>query len=470
MKMKKLYIILGLTVTVLFSLHTQAQTCRFPSYVTSDYTLTMDMAIDSVSLYMPDNNHRLCDLVFSYDLTGLVPADDDSRTIALTGGSQNPSQSTSLPAALCRLLQAYSQQSVEGISQQYRPEDAASINALLSVDSIRDRFMAVFPMIEKMKLLLTFEAGDYTIAFVQCYNSDMVIATLPYCMQQVGDQWYAAVVEGDMNSSIEANLLRFLSKKNVGDFIAGNDLDGDGIINSDDNCPCRSNADQMDSDHDGVGDACDNCVSTPNADQKDTDEDGVGDVCDNCLGRFNPNQEDSDGDGLGDSCDNCMFYPNPRQYDFDADGIGDDCDDDIDGDGIPNENDDDMDGDGVPNDVDNCPVHFNPGQADSDDDGYGDACDNCPLRYNPDQADADDDGVGDVCDPDRDGDGVANEGDNCPDIANPDQSDMDCDGIGDVCDPDRDGDTIPNELDNCPDYFNPDQQDVNGNGIGDVCE
>jgi len=470
MKMKKLYIILGLTVTVLFSLHTQAQTCRFPSYATTNYTLTMDMAMDSVNLYMPDNSHRLCDIVFSYDLTGLAPADDDSRVIALTGGSQNPSQDASLPAVLCRLLQAYQQQSVEGIAQQYRPEDAATINALLSVDSINTRFMAAFPLIQKMKLLLTFEAENYTIAIVQCINSDTVLSTMPYCLQQVGNQWYAAAVEGDRTRSIEPNLLQFLSKKSVNDFIMGNDMDGDGIPNSQDNCPCTANPGQEDSDGDGVGDACDNCPGIPNPDQADMDQDGVGDVCDNCPGRFNPNQEDSDGDGLGDSCDNCMYHVNPRQYDFDGDGIGDECDDDIDGDGIPNENDEDMDGDGIPNDVDNCPVHFNPSQTDSDDDGLGDACDNCPLRANTDQTDSDNDGIGDACDPDRDGDGVANEMDNCPDTPNPHQLDMDCDGIGDECDPDRDGDTIPNEIDNCPDYFNPDQQDVNGNGIGDVCE
>ena len=115
--MKKLYIILGLTVTVLFSLHTQAQNCRFPSYGTTDFTLTMNLQIDSVNnLFMPDSSHCMCDLVFSYNLTGLVPADDDSRFIALAGGSQNPSQDPSLPAALCRLLQAYQQQSVSGIA------------------------------------------------------------------------------------------------------------------------------------------------------------------------------------------------------------------------------------------------------------------------------------------------------------------------------------------------------------------
>ena len=468
--MKKLYTILGLTVTVLFLLHSQAQsqTCRFPEYSVTNYMITMNMQVDSVSYFMPDSVHCVCDKVFSYDVVGMNPADDDSRIIALTGGTANPTGVNTIPAAMCRLLQAYQSGSVTEIAQQFRPSDAEPMNALLSVDSIRMRFQSAVSRVQKMKLLFSFESGEYTFVMANCYNSDTLLATTPFAFQQLNNQWYFAMALD--SSSLLGNLIQFMAKKTVHDFITTNDIDGDGIPNTQDNCPCTPNPNQEDSDGDGVGDACDNCPGKSNPDQKDVDHDGVGDVCDNCPYNYNPYQENSDSDALGDSCDNCKSYPNPRQQDFDRDGIGDECDDDIDGDGIPNEQDDDMDGDGVLNDEDNCPDHYNPSQADSDGDGIGDACDNCPLKYNPDQADADEDGVGDVCDTDRDGDGIADENDNCPNISNPDQLDTDCDGIGDVCDPDRDGDTIPNEIDNCPDYFNPDQQDVNGNGIGDVCE
>jgi hypothetical protein len=44
---------------------------------------------------------------------------------------------------------------------------------------------------------------------------------------------------------------------------AGDDADGDGILDAADNCPAVSNADQADSDNDGIGNACD---PTPNGD------------------------------------------------------------------------------------------------------------------------------------------------------------------------------------------------------------
>jgi len=104
------------------------------------------------------------------------------------------------------------------------------------------------------------------------------------------------------------------------------DSDGDGIPDSQDNCPGIPNPSQADSDGDGMGDACDNCPGTPNPGQADIDGDGVGSACDNCPATPNPNQADLDADGVGDACDNCLGTPNPNQADLDADGVGDACD------------------------------------------------------------------------------------------------------------------------------------------------
>ena len=80
------------------------------------------------------------------------------------------------------------------------------------------------------------------------------------------------------------------------------DTDGDGIQDSDDNCPAVPNPSQLDADGDGRGDACDNCPALSNPDQADVDGDGVGDACDNFPDVPNPDQTDSNHDGIGDAC------------------------------------------------------------------------------------------------------------------------------------------------------------------------
>ena len=70
------------------------------------------------------------------------------------------------------------------------------------------------------------------------------------------------------------------------------DNDGDGITNSNDNCPLMSNADQLDTDGDGIGDVCD----------EDLDGDGITNSRDNCPLVSNPSQSDSLDNGVGDAC------------------------------------------------------------------------------------------------------------------------------------------------------------------------
>lgn len=296
------------------------------------------------------------------------------------------------------------------------------------------------------------------------------------------------------------------------------DLDGDTVLNPDDNCPDDANLSQVDTDADGAGDACDddddddgipddddNCILIPNANQVDNDADGNGDVCDpdddddgvddgedNCPLDANTSQADVDGDGIGNACDTdtdededgvqdgvdlCPEVPDPEQADLDSDRIGDACDEDDDDDGVPDE-------------ADNCPRLSNNLQVDTDGDGVGDACDDdddddgvvdaddtCPLVANPPppgetaQEDMDGDGMGDACDPDDDGDGVDDDEDNCPGLFNPFQEDDDGDQIGDACDDgDEDRDGVIDRLDNCPTTPNADQVDADGDGAGDACD
>lgn len=71
-----------------------------------------------------------------------------------------------------------------------------------------------------------------------------------------------------------------------------------------------------DRDGDGVLDSSDNCVDVPNAGQENRDNDALGDACD----------PDRDGDGVDNATDNCADVANADQRDGDQDSIGDACD------------------------------------------------------------------------------------------------------------------------------------------------
>ncbi len=58
------------------------------------------------------------------------------------------------------------------------------------------------------------------------------------------------------------------------------DYDDDGIEDPSDNCMRNYNPDQLDSDADTIGNMCDNCIGTWNLYQDDSDGDGYGDACD----------------------------------------------------------------------------------------------------------------------------------------------------------------------------------------------
>jgi hypothetical protein len=218
-------------------------------------------------------------------------------------------------------------------------------------------------------------------------------------------------------------------------FIAPDDVDMDGVLNPDDDCPGVAGTSTIDrdgcpdADGDGYSDENDDFPNNP-SEWLDTDGDGVGDNSDvfpNDSGEW----MDSDGDGVGDNGD---AFPNDANetMDSDNDGVGDNAD------MFPNNAFEylDSDGDGVGDNSDAFPFDANE-TMDSDGDGVGDNADAFPNDASE-TKDSDGDGIGDSSDPypyinnflDSDGDGT-------PDLQDAFPNDMtqwmdsDGDGYGD---------------------------------------
>ncbi len=105
---------------------------------------------------------------------------------------------------------------------------------------------------------------------------------------------------------------------------SADDSDGDGIPDADDFCPNAFNpirvldhGEQADADGDEVGDSCDPCPLDADTtdcslfDPTDPDGDGIPNTEDNCPNIANELQEDGDSDNIGDVCDECPDFANP---------------------------------------------------------------------------------------------------------------------------------------------------------------
>ena len=400
----------------------------FPTYALASYNIRIP--IDTMG-YTSDPEHEVCGTMALYVINGMISPTSEGWLIDDVSGTNNCDNVNSPTAKLCKLFKAYKLGSIDSVIALYRTTDHYTIDTILARPGVRSYFQGAIDSITGIKLKMGFEYNGGFLAFVNVTyigNSEQIV---PYYFVQENNQWVLSTFEDSLK--ITSNIGVYLNSFSPASMIVSADMDGDGIINIYDNCPCRANQNQRDADLDGIGDVCDNCPTRANHNQVDIDKDGLGDVCDNCPKHFNPLQSDLDNDLVGDSCDNCPITLNTNQSDIDGDYIGDACDQDMDNDGLPNSDDPDIDGDLVLNNVDNCPYLPNPTQIDTDGDGVGDACDNCLSLSNPDQIDTDNDGLGDACDPDMDNDGVLNYMDNCPKFPNPDQIDANCNGIGDAC-------------------------------------
>ena len=266
----------------------------------------------------------------------------------------------------------------------------------------------------------------------------------------------------------------------------GNTRDGDGCDRF-----CRIE----DLDRDGVNNTNDNCINVANANQTNTDNDNQGDACDN----------DDDNDGVNDINDACSLgfivingqaWNSDPASDFDGDGCRDiDQDEDDDNDQVLDINDSNS---------------TNPNLCSDNDTDLCDDCSSGRFDVANDGPDFDGDGLCDLGDPDDDDDGsldVDDTDDNNPNICSDtdfdqcddcingtfdpanDGADFEGDGLCDLGDPDDDNDGSldvddtdpldPNvcsdtDLDTCEDClngtYNPadDGPDFDGDGLCDA--
>ena len=223
-------------------------------------------------------------------------------------------------------------------------------------------------------------------------------------------------------------------------FISPDDLDSDGVLNADDDCPniagdsISGEVGCPDGDGDGFSDSTDS-FPADGSEWSDADGDGTGDNSD-AFPNDGSETLDTDGDGVGDNAD--AFPSNPSEtLDSDADGVGDNAD------AFPQDANEtlDSDGDGVGDNADVFPNDANE-TLDTDGDGIGDNSDPNPNQHSDD---------------DSDGDSFANIDDAFPN--DPTQwLDSDGDGYGD------------NATGNNPDAFvnlSTQWSDTDGDGYGD---
>jgi hypothetical protein len=180
------------------------------------------------------------------------------------------------------------------------------------------------------------------------------------CDDEVGDWNFEKVTQHTCSAEV-ALCGATLGTGDAPDYCAAND-----------NCPDDFNPDQADSDGDGRGDACDACDLELQP-FEDLDGDCVVDTTDNCACPPEDIALISDCDSSNDPYSpnipgacfheiSCTTYANADQADLDADGLGDVCDPDDDGDGVDDRQ-------------DNCPRVVNPDQQNFDGDGLGNVCD-----------------------------------------------------------------------------------------------
>ncbi len=190
-----------------------------------------------------------------------------------------------------------------GYNEFYVNETNTSGNFKITTNRSSD--FLVIDFTESSSYYISFElfgwrgANYYNI--VELYDDEGLIYSNSFMTVSSSEGLFIGFISQTPITKIIVNSSSYETIDNLRFGVCNPDIDEDGILNEDDNCP-----------------------NTRNPDQEDMDEDGIGDVCD----------DDIDGDDIMNEYDNCPYTPNSNQANYDGDDEGDACDDDDDNDGV----------------------------------------------------------------------------------------------------------------------------------------
>ncbi len=200
---------------------------------------------------------------------------------------------------VAKIFKAYKKGKVNKAIRQYNKKDRDFMRKTFHENDGKNQVKQVFGPLDNLSVpfILKYHEGFFIIT-----SNEERRFQYPFYAEKVNRRRMRLSTVTD-STGFFGDMMVLARYYKASEMVVKDDLDKDGILNLNDNCPCNVNHNQDDDDADRVGNFCDNCPSEPNTGQEDYDNDGWGDACDNCPKIKNIDQLDTNGDGTGDKCE-----------------------------------------------------------------------------------------------------------------------------------------------------------------------